>query len=201
MSVEGVDAFPLTWPDGWERTSSPSDSRYQVIVVDRVRQDVLHSLRQMNVFRKDIVISTNLPLRRDGEPYGDARCQGSTGVAVYWMRKTKPQVMACDRWKKVGENLRAIWQALEALRSLERCGASQVIERAFMGFAALPAANRSKPWREVLGFPLDAFVTPGHVTEAYRELARIHHPDRGGDQQRMSEINVAVAEATDELKS
>lgn len=197
MSVEGVDAFPLTWPDGWERTTSPTDSRYQMIVVDRARQDVLRSLRQMNVVRKDIVISTNLPLRKDGEPYGDARCQGSTGVAVYWMRNGRPQVIACDRWKKVGENMRAIWHALEALRSLERCGASQVIERAFMGFAALPAAHRMKPWREVLG--LNEKATRSAVTDAYRELARIHHPDRGGDQTRMSEINTAVSQAMDEL--
>ncbi len=147
MAVEGVDAYPLTWPDGWVRTE-PTDqkrSAYKAITVDGVRIDVLESLRKMGVRRHDVVLSTNLPLRKDGEPYGDARCIGSTGVAVYWMRADKPQVMACDRWAKVGENLRAVWHALEALRSLERCGASQILERAFMGFAALPVAGRVRP--------------------------------------------------------
>lgn len=109
--------------------------------------------------------------------------------------------MACDRWLKVGENMRAIWHALEALRSLERCGASQILERAYAGFAALPAAGRVKPWREVLfSAPYPARYDADVVDAAYRELAVIHHPDRGGSHERMVEINQAREAALLELR-
>lgn len=205
MAIEGVDAFPLCWPDGWARSEGQRASKYKSIGVDIVRKDVLTELRRMSVSRRDIVLSTNLPLRKDGEPYGDARCQGSTGVAVYWMRGGRPQVIACDKWLKVGENLRAVQHALEALRVLERCGSSQILERAFMGFAALPAANRAKPWRELLGISEESLRGLGPngkrqvVEESFRELALIHHPDRGGAHERMAEINRARDEALNEL--
>lgn len=202
MAIEGVNAFPLEWPDGWVRTepAHQKHSAYKAITVDHSRVDVLDSLRKMGVVRRDIVLSTNLPLRKDGEPYGDARCQGSTGVAVYWMRKGKPQVIACDRWTKVGENTRAIWHALEALRSLERCGASQILERAFMGFAALPAAGTAKSWREVLFGDPHMQPTGDQVERAFLELAKIHHPDKdGGSTERFAELSAARVAAREEL--
>jgi hypothetical protein len=172
---------------------SRRESPYEIVEFGRNRDLVLASLLKMAT-RHDIVMSTNVPLRRDGLPYANEQSPQDPGVAVYWMRNGKPQVIACDRWYKVGENARAIWYALESLRQLERCGASQVIERAYAGFAALPAANRTKPWREVLGFP-EGPVWGSEIEARYRELSRLHHPDVGGDTTRMAEINVAYKEA------
>lgn len=45
--------------------------------------------------------------------------------------------------------------------------------------------------KEVLGFPPTASPTSNEVMKAYRALALQHHPDRGGDQDKMVEINVA----------
>jgi hypothetical protein len=193
MPIDGVNAFPLSWPIDWPRTTNRRESPYEVVEFGRNRDLVLASLLKMTD-RRDIVLSTNVPLRGDGLPYATGQAPKDPGVAVYWMRGGKPQVIACDRWYKVGENARAIWYALESLRQLERCGASQVIERAYAGFAALPAANRTKPWREVLGFP-EGPVWGDAVEARYRELSKLHHPDVGGDTIRMAEINVAYKEA------
>lgn len=193
MPIHGVNAFPLSWPIDWPRAKRHESSPYEIVEFGRNRDLVLASLLKMAP-QRDIVISTNMPLRGDGLPYATGPNPQDPGVAVYWMRHGRPQVIACDRWYRVGENARAIWYALEAMRQLERCGASQVIERAYAGFAALPAANRQKSWREVLGFP-SGFVGEPDVHARYHELTKIHHPDRGGDSARMAEINVAYKEA------
>lgn len=195
MALDGVNAFPLSWPLDWPRCLNRKDSPYEIVEFGRNRDLVLSSLLKMAA-RRDVVISTNVPLRGDGLPYATGPNPQDPGVAVYWMRGGKPQVIACDRWRRVGENARAIWYALESLRQLERCGASQVIDRAYSGFAALPAANRSKHWREVLGFPLGGPIFAEEVERRYRELSKLHHPDvPGGDHTRMAAINVAYQEA------
>jgi curved DNA-binding protein CbpA len=48
---------------------------------------------------------------------------------------------------------------------------------------------------ETLGVPPDA--TPEAITAAYRQKARQHHPDRGGDHGEMSAINDAYAVLSD----
>lgn len=168
----------------------------------RARDEVVNTLKKMRA--AEFVISSNIALRRDGLPYVGSAEPDDVGVAVYWTERkwvdgkqiVTPRVMACDRWRKVQENIRAIGLALEAMRALERSGASQVFERAYASFGMLPPAKRTKPWREVLGIPLDVIVTPSHINSAWRELARIHHPDKsGGSTERMAEINRARDEA------
>src|SRR3546814_19053229 len=46
---------------------------------------------------------------------------------------------ACDRWDTVRDNVRAIGKTIEAIRGIERWGASDMMERAFSAFEALPA--------------------------------------------------------------
>jgi hypothetical protein len=47
-------------------------------------------------------------------------------------------VIACDAFKTVANNLAAIVGTIQAIRKIERCGTSALLERAFKGFAALP---------------------------------------------------------------
>lgn len=201
MPIEGVNAFPLFWPEGWARARHRSSSRYEATEFGKNRDLVLRALL-MWATRRDIVLSTNVPLNQNGLPYASGpKRLDDPGVAVYWMRNGKPHAMACDRWLGVGENMRAIWYALDSLRQLERCGASQILDRAYAGFAALPPAHRTKPWREVLGVDgaingLGPNAARAMIENAYRELAVIHHPDRsGGSHERMAEINRARDEA------
>lgn len=46
--------------------------------------------------------------------------------------------------------------------------------------------------RVVLGFAIGQKVTAAEVKARHRELARRHHPDRGGSLSKMQEINAAV---------
>ena len=48
-------------------------------------------------------------------------------------------VIACDLYREVRLNLAAIAFTLKALRQIERCGTSSVLERSFKGFMALAA--------------------------------------------------------------
>jgi len=46
-------------------------------------------------------------------------------------------VIACDQFKEVRWNLNAVRLTIAAIRQIERCGTSSLLERAFRGFAAL----------------------------------------------------------------
>jgi hypothetical protein len=198
-TMQGIDAFPLCWAVGWTRTEphQRKNSRYEVSFAD-ARDELLHSLRLLGA--TEAVISSNVPSRRDGLPVAGYSEPRDPGVSVYWVRKGVPQVMACDHWRTVRENLRAVGLALEAMRALERSGASQIFERAFTGFAALPATTK-RPWRVVLEItPYNGRIPQEYVDKQYRTLAKIVHPDvAGGSHEAMAELNIAKTEAYKEL--
>lgn len=188
-----IEAYPLAWPDGWPRRQSweRKDSAYQV-EFGKARDDLLRELRLMGA--RDVVLSSYVPLRRDGLPYANTSEPKDPGIAVYWTdRKGHPRVIACDVWRRVRENMRAVGIAIESIRSLERTGASEILERAFAGFARLPAS--SDHWG-VLGIRK---ASRAELDARYRELARQHHPDRGGDAAVMASINAAYKAAAAEL--
>jgi hypothetical protein len=105
---------------------------------------------------------------------------------------------------------RSIAATLEAMRAIERHGGAAILDRAFTGFAALPApivAGMKRDWREVLGVKPDATPTEAEIQQLYRHQASLHHPDRAGDdldrlarERRMAEINSARDEALGELQ-
>jgi hypothetical protein len=61
--------------------------------------------------------------------------------ALRWVnRKTESNfdyVIACDQFKEVRLNMAAIVMTIKAIRQIERCGTSSLLERAFRGFSAL----------------------------------------------------------------
>lgn len=208
MPVEGVDGWPLYWPDGWTRTEKwkRQRSRYETHFV-KARDVVVKQLKLMG--GRGPVISTNIPLRQDGLPLANMREPADPGVAVYWNESKWPngsdkqvittRVLACDKWVTVRENLRAIGLTIEALRSIDRAGASQVLDRAFMGMTALPASTGHRHWRDVLKLDGLPHATWEHVEVAYKLLALERHPDRGGTNEQMVELNRARDEARQEL--
>jgi hypothetical protein len=184
MTDQPIEAFPLQWPPGRPRAARRENARFQTSLgtaIDRIREQV----RLLG--GKSLVISSNLPLRRDGLPFARPGYIGDTGVAVYFSLKGKPMCFACDRWYDVEDNMQAIGKTIEALRGIERWGSGQMVEQAFTGFTALPAPEQ--PW-QVLGLETSR-PTLEQIEDAYRRLAAQHHPDRGGDTYQMARINAA----------
>lgn len=186
--------FPLSWPAGWPRTPRHKQTRNERFMrnlsVARATDAVLDEVRSLG--GRGVVISTNLELKRDGLPYSNRRAPDDPGAAVYFRLKDKPLVLACDRWDRVEQNLWAIAKHINALRGQERWGVGTVAQ-AFAGYTALPDPNARRPWWEVLGVHRGA--SPIDIRSAYNEAAKLHHPDRGGDVERMAEINAAYEEA------
>ncbi len=209
MPIHVAARYPLTWPDGVPRTRSRLTGVFKVDFA-RARDDLLHSVTLLG--GRAIVLSTNVALRRDGLPYSNLAEPADPGVAIYFDRVVsaptaerpcaqvlRPFVLACDTYRKVKSNLRALGATVNALRDIQRHACSSMLEQAFVGFAALPAKSVvARAWRQVLGVRSDA--TDREVRDAYRNLAAKHHPDKlGGDAARMTEINTAFAQSREEL--
>lgn len=197
--MHGVAPYPLYWPLEHARAPSRRNAQFQLDFAS-ARADLTRQLRLLSA--SEVLISSNVPLRRDGLPAVPDREPEDPGVAVYFARlvggKRKPYVLACDQFTKVRWNLRAVGATLESLRAIERHGATGMMEQAFSGFAQLPPKPADRPWREVLGVPAGP-CTAAALAERYRELALEHHPDRGGDGVRMAEVNEAYARAVREV--
>ncbi len=193
-----TQAYPLQWTPGWPRTPAwkRGPSRFGKNLGFGEIKKLQNELRLMGA--QNVVISSNVPLRQDGLPMASqaGKRYDDPGVAVYFTLKGKALSMARDRYDTPWENLHALILTIDAIRSIERHGGSFMMERAFSGFAAIAPPNWKKPWRQVFG------VTPewhGDIVALYREKARNRHPDAGGGDELMAELNVAFAEAKLEL--
>jgi len=175
-----VESYPLYWPDQWNRTPAGLRAFNNSFLsgFGRVRDGLLAELARLGA--TDVVLSSNIPLRRDGLPYANQRRPDDPGIAVYFKYHGKPMCFACDQYATVAQNTRAIALTIAALRGIERWGASDMMERAFRGFTAIPE-RASQPWREVFGFKADEVMTLDLIEQRFRALAHQHHPDKGGD--------------------
>ncbi len=186
-------AYPLSWPAGRQRT--PEHRRAVAKFGHRsfavARDQLLSELKRLGQV-KQIILSTNVELRGDGLPYAGRRMPEDPGVALYFIdRKGRQMALACDRWRHIEDNMRAIEKTIEALRGIERWGSGEMLDAAFTGFQALPASPSVKPWWEVLGVP--AHTPTNDVIEQYRRLKQLHHPDRGGDPAKFRRVEEAYA--------
>lgn len=196
-----IDAYPLAWPAGRPRTKYRERSRFDVSFA-RARDDVVREIDRLGggsfvSSTRNVVISTNVPVRRDGLPYANQREPEDPAVAVYFTYFKRPMCFACDQWDRVKDNLRAIAKTIEALRGIARWGTGDMLERAFTGFEALPAPAAEQPWWAVLG--LDDPKLMRHTSESierrFRALAATHHPDKGGDAEQFKRLVKARDEA------
>lgn len=192
-----LSVYPLTWPSGQQRLAPGRRLMGRFHVSLRIsRDELLHQLNQLGA--KSIIISSNMQVRNDGLPYADQREPTDPAVAVYFNRivggQQRPFVVACDQYRRVLGNLRAIGLTIEAMRTIRRHGSNTLLEQAFTGFAALPAAsNGQKPWWGVLS--VERSASAAAIRAAYIELSTIYHPDIGGSHERMVEINTAFEQA------
>lgn len=148
----------------------------------------------MGVEDHTITISSDIPLRADGMPRADRGEPQDPGIAVYFKFDGRDLSFACDSYETTRDNLRALALTIKALRGIQRWGASDLMDRAFRGFAALPEKATS-PWRETLGFKEQDLVTADKIESRYRELVKKHHPDYNPNDPRAEEIFRQVVEA------
>lgn len=182
------DRFPLTWPTGWKRTPlhQRSSSPFKISSSERAFRELEDELGRLGA--RSVMISSNLELRLDGRPYANQKRNEDEGVAIYFLRKGKEMVLACDKFRKREDNMRAITKTIEAIRGIERWGSSDMMERAFTGFAQLAGPMDVRQWWQVLGVQQGASVDDAE--KAYLRLRSTHHPDRGGDP---AEFNAVIA--------
>ena len=179
-----TEAFPLQWPAGKPRTRDPSRSRFGVTFAT-ARDELMREIQLLGASLP--VLSSNIPLKRDGLPYAGQKEPDDRGVAVYFTLKKQQMCFACDRWDKVGDNIQAIRHTIAALRGIERWGTGDMVQQAFTGFIALPS---NSPW-EVLG--LKPGASREEIEAAYRQKAKQAHPDAGGSHDQMARLNAAKA--------
>lgn len=178
------NAYPLAWPPGWPRTSIPSRSTFADRSVFAAVEEVKRQLELTKC--TGLVISSNVTLGATPK---------DKGVCVYFQLRGRPYALPCDKWDRVEDNLWAIGKHLESLRLQERWGVGS-IERAFAGYLALPSSAPSADWWTVLG--VERAATLDEVATAFREKARLNHPDAGGSTEAMAAINRAYADAKEE---
>lgn len=199
--------YPLRWP-AWlgasvrtERTRSQTSMRTSF-------RDIIRLVQELGGV--ELRVTTNCT---DEEwDKRSPRPNGAPAVAAWFRnpRSGKVFCVACDRWEDLTGNMRAIVRVLEAWVEIGKVTSQAVFNLVVNTFAEPGTGwgqNRNKPepepkpepkpqpqtgprmWYVVLGVSPSA--TPDDVDEAYRKLARKHHPDRGGDEATMKEINNA----------
>lgn len=198
-----TEAYPLSWPAGWPRTASSAQERgnqfkqnhWQTgrsLATFAVARDKLY-LELERLGAQQVVVSTNHKPDRSGLPIESKRKVADDGVAIYFQLKGRSMAMACDRFDNAAANMRSLGLAIDAMRQLERHGGGQMMERAFAGFAALPAPVAKRKWWDVLETLPDS--APEIIEWNYKRLAKDRHPDNGGDANAMAELNAARADA------
>lgn len=186
-----TEAFPLQWPAGWHREPEPQHSRFgewnKKPSIYAATEKIIYEMRLFG--GQDLIVSTNLKLKKDGLPYSGQKEPQDRGVAVYFFYDGAQKVIACDSFDKIGCNLWAIGKTIEAMRGIDRWGCSQIITKAFTGFVALAEVTQ-ETWWQVLGVAENA--KNDEVKTAFREKSKFYHPDiNGGDDTHFKKINEA----------
>lgn len=134
------------------------------------------------------------------------------GVKVIFDRGGKRYIRECVRWPESLDNLRAIGLQIDYLyRALEIYGVDmsestfdQEFDNVFSGYLATPddtallLGDGQAKWWDVLGIRPDA--TRDDIRNAFRALARIHHPDVGGNAEDFKRLHAAFDEAMKAVK-
>lgn len=181
-------AYPLHWPEGWARSQNRTGSQFKTSLEGAIN-NVEDSLRKFAADSgkktEGVMVSSNFSMmdRNPRDP----------GVAVYFTWDGISTCICVDRYNKIQDNLQAIHHCIEAERVKLRHGGINLVRAAFRGYAALPPPASKKPWWEVL--EVEERCALDTAEEMYRRLARKHHPDAGGNADKMSELTIAIAEA------
>lgn len=128
-------------------------------------------------------------LRKWGVRKGDYDLRiGLRDAEVIWSINGKDQRFKCARFDSAEQNLRAIFLALDATRLAAQRGILE--ELAQIAVAMLPAGKIRRPPHEALEVAENASIEVAEA--AYRAKAKTAHPDAGGTNEAMRELNEAI---------
>lgn len=122
-------------------------------------------------------------------------------------------VSECSAWEHPLDNLRAAHLAIDyTYRIAEAYGvdlssekaAEQIYARLFAGMEVAPDPNvlqlgAGRAWWEVLGLP-NAETNAVAINNAFRALARVHHPDAGGQVADFQRLQRAYEEGLEAIR-
>jgi hypothetical protein len=186
-------AYPLAWPANRPRTPAREqrEGRFRSDGRDITLTQAKRRLRDevIRLGGQYLVISLDIPLRKDGEPHAARGPGPDQGAVAYFQLAGKPFALACDTYTTRAMNVAALAAHVEATRAIERHGVASAAE-SLQAFTALPKPPTC--W-EILGVP--EYVDEVAVQAAWRRLIAKAHPDQGGSEARAAEINRARDEA------
>lgn len=189
--MSAASAYPLTWPSMFPRAKWREPGRFKTALPNAIK-NVQTSLRgfatDSGKTLKNLVISSNVTL--------GVESPADPGVSVWFEWDGLQVCIPVDRYNSVASNLQAIHHIIEARRVELRHGTLALVRASFQGFLALPAPTTKRQWWDVLDCKRDASVEV--IQAQYRRLASDHHPDKGGNAEKMAEINTARDEALKE---
>lgn len=211
-------AYPLCWPENEERLPSSEVRRAKFSRKNdqgwggskplTIAQATKRLNKQISAYTKPgkpwrinpdtVIISSNMVLNKDRSIRSGQRDPSDPAVAVYYVLDGDPKCIPMDTYDRVSDNIASIAQCLADMRSLERHG-HRISSKVYNAFTALPTPDQvtKTTWRDVLEYY-------GHSLEeaktAYRKKASENHPDRGGDQEKLTQINLAWEQAQEALK-
>lgn len=157
--------------------------------VHQTEQELHWCLEKWGV--RDYSVDYNVPRAKFGNRL---LSRPERAVTVRWIPPGSRSeiVVSSDDQDSIAANLRKLYLGIEAMRLNERRGLTDVMRSAYMQLPA-PAAGH---WA-VLG------VAPGssleEIERAYRQVAQVAHPDRGGSDEEMAALNQARIAARAEV--
>ncbi len=176
-------SYPLHWPAEYGRAPLPKNSRFRGYSLFDARERLRDSIRLLD--GKQLIISTNIRTRQDGDIYSNAAEPSDSGVAIYFQLNENPVCLCCDQYRKVWENTYAIYKTIEAMRGIDRWGVSDMLNRMFTGFKALPDPEELTP-EEFLRLP------EGWDKSTLASRIMAAHPDYGGTDEEFHKTETAV---------
>ncbi len=108
------------------------------------------------------------------------------GIAIWFSWDGAQMCIAVDRYATPAANLQAIYHVIKARRVELRHGTLSLVRATFQGFKALPPPPH---WADILQVTREASVEA--IKSGYQRLAKDRHPDRGGSEGAMAELNAA----------
>jgi hypothetical protein len=193
----------VNWPPSKPETAwqARKDGQFQVTGLAQAAERVEN---QVSMFTKkgrnhvwrttDLWIYAGGLLTKQGRFLNNQKASIDPRVVVEFDLDGKPYSIACDRYTSAAQNLCAIAAVIEGFRTNERHDVL-TIHQLMQSVSALPATSSAKVrgWWEVLALPRNA--PREDIETKYKELARVRHPDAGGNDQEWHELQEAIKTA------